>query len=146
MLKIRLFSFSESNPINIKIPFSLLPSFLSVSSHGGDWAWDWFKEVWVLLGAPLLNRCGILAEVLIDLLTLEYTIHLALSFHSLWCVNVLVNMNKYLYLYDKPPIFDYKFLENRQCIVLASPIVLCMSSKCGMNIVYGWSKCSNDRK
>lgn len=36
MLKIRLFSFSESNPINIKIPFSLLPSFLSVSSHGGD--------------------------------------------------------------------------------------------------------------
>ena len=41
---------------------------------------------------------------------------------------------------------DYKFLENRQYIVFVSTIVLCMSSRSGMNTVYGWSKCSNDRK
>ena len=55
-------------------------------------------------------------------------------------------MNKYLYLYDISPMHDYKFLENRRYIVFVSTIVLCMSSRSGMNIVYGWSKCSNDRK
>ena len=77
---------------------------------------------------------------------LESTIHLTLSFHCLWYVNILLKMNKYLYFYDMSSMHDYKFLENRQYVVFVSPIMLCMPSRSGMNIVYGWSKSSNDRK
>lgn len=55
----------------------------------------------------------------------------------MYYLGIQVNISKYLHLYDKSPICDYEFLENRQYIVLASPILPYMSSKCGMNVIYG---------